>query len=414
MELLTKTAELVSVKQLKKHPKNPNKGDLSKIGQSIDENGFFGGVVAQKSTGYILVGNHRFESAVSKGARELPVFWADIDDDHALRILVADNRIAEFGEIDEALLREAMTHLSETIGIIGTGYSDEDFAELMKEASGGGGGGEGGGEVTNEEDSDAVKLAEELRQKWGVRDGQLWEVGSHVILCGDSTNPNDIKKVLRGRSALVISDPPYGVEIVQDKTVGHSKPVGSKKDRTGSVGDSNVVKVTQYLPVKNDDSTETAQKFVEAVKEAGIKRLILWGANYFTDFLPPSRSWIAWDKENSGDFGDGELAWTNLEKPIKIYRWLWNGFARKGPKSIEGSKRLHPTQKPVGLHELIIKDFAGEGELIFDGFGGSGPTILAAELSGHPAAVIEIEPLYVAVMLERLSEYGLEPKLIEE
>jgi ParB-like chromosome segregation protein Spo0J len=104
---------------LKEHPQNPKKGDEDIIDESIDANGWYGAVTAQKSTGYILAGNHRYRVAKKKGATEIPVIWRDVDDETALRILLVDNRAADRGTYDEALLEELLAGL-ETLD--GTGY----------------------------------------------------------------------------------------------------------------------------------------------------------------------------------------------------------------------------------------------------------------------------------------------------
>lgn len=104
---------------LREHPKNPNKGVEETIDESIDENGWYGAVVAQKSTGYILAGNHRYRVAKEKGATEIPVIWKDVDDETAVKILLVDNKSTRDGELDEAILEELLSGL-ETLD--GTGY----------------------------------------------------------------------------------------------------------------------------------------------------------------------------------------------------------------------------------------------------------------------------------------------------
>lgn len=104
---------------LKEHPRNPRLGDEEVIDESIEENGWYGAVTAQKSTGYILAGNHRYRVAKKKGAIEIPVIWKDVDDETALKILLVDNKSADAGDYDEAILEELLAGL-ETLK--GTGY----------------------------------------------------------------------------------------------------------------------------------------------------------------------------------------------------------------------------------------------------------------------------------------------------
>jgi ParB-like chromosome segregation protein Spo0J len=104
---------------LREHPENPKRGNMEAIGESIDTLGFYGAVLAQESSGYILVGNHRYRDAIKKGAKEIPTFWLDVDDDHARRILLSDNRTAELGHMDEEALEAIMSQLDT---LEGTGY----------------------------------------------------------------------------------------------------------------------------------------------------------------------------------------------------------------------------------------------------------------------------------------------------
>lgn len=105
------------------HPRNPRRGNLESIGSSIASNGFYGTIVAQKSTGYVLAGNHRLMAARKAGAKSLPVAWVDVDDDRALRILLVDNKTSDDSENDSAVLRQLLDEISDTsLGLDGTGF----------------------------------------------------------------------------------------------------------------------------------------------------------------------------------------------------------------------------------------------------------------------------------------------------
>lgn len=109
--------ELVPIEKLKPHPRNVNRGDSVAISESIEENGFFGAVIAQRSTGFILVGNHRWQSLKETGATEVPTIFVDCDDKRALKILLADNRIARLGEDNSKELADLLTELSSSTGL---------------------------------------------------------------------------------------------------------------------------------------------------------------------------------------------------------------------------------------------------------------------------------------------------------
>lgn len=96
------------------------------------------------------------------------------------------------------------------------------------------------------------------------------------------------------------------------------------------------------------------------------------------------------------------MAWSSFDKKhAKLYKWLWNGLSRKGSHETEGKTRVHPTQKPVGLMSEILKDFSNPGDLVLDPFGGSGSTLIACENTERSCYTMEIEPLYVDVIIKR-------------
>lgn len=123
--------EDVSVEALQQHPRNPRKGSVAAISSSIDANGFYGAVVVQRGTNYILAGNHRFLAAKEAGWETVPVIWVEVDDEAATRILLADNRTADIAGYDDAALRDLLTEIAATGSMEGTGYLAEDLEEVL-------------------------------------------------------------------------------------------------------------------------------------------------------------------------------------------------------------------------------------------------------------------------------------------
>lgn len=205
-------------------------------------------------------------------------------------------------------------------------------------------------------------------------------------MCGDSTVQRDIETLMGDLTPdFVINDPPYGINIVNEK---------------GSVGAGNITKTSVYMPVKGDETTDTARINFEVLQSIGCKKYLIWGGNYFVDFLPFSPSWVIWDKRremSSNNFADGEMAWCSFKTPVRIYKQLWNGMIREG----EHEKRIHPTQKPVKLLGDIIKDFSNDGDKILDCFGGSGSTLIACEQVGRQCFILEYEPYYCEAIIAR-------------
>lgn len=216
--------------------------------------------------------------------------------------------------------------------------------------------------------------------------GDIWQLGRHRLMCGDSTDKATVELLMDGKKAdMVFTDPPYGISVVGNN---------------GKVGADNLAKNGVYMPVKGDETTETTEKFFEVCKDLGFDKFILWGGNYFVGFLPYSDGWIIWDKRGdmaSNNFADGEMAWCSFHTPVRIYKQVWSGMIREG----EHEKRVHPTQKPVKLLGEILKDFTKEDDIILDCFGGSGSTLIACEQIDRTCYMIEYEAHYVDVIIKR-------------
>jgi len=378
--------ERVSLDKLIPYARNArthSDAQVSQIAASIREFGFCNPVLIDKDGG-IIAGHGRVLAAQKLGLKEIPtITLGHLSETQRRAYILADNKLALNAGWDQEMLKVEFESLKDDgFDLTLAGFDDVELAGLLAP------------EPTDADAEPQIDKADELREKWGVVTGQLWRLGEHRILCGDSTRAEDIAKVLlEGEKPLVFSDPPYGISVV-----GGGGPV-----KFGKVGGCGIVNSRTYAHVENDDSTDAAKKFIESCRGIGLSDFIVWGGNYFTDFLPPSRCWLVWDKENTGNFADAELAWTSFPKSVKMYRWMWNGLARKGARSTEGISRVHPTQKPVGLHVEILKDFP-EHKIVFDGFLGSGTTLLACEKETRKFRGIEISPAYVAVAIQRWAD----------
>src|SRR5690606_2155294 len=179
------------------------------------ENGFWGTVCVDERTGYVCVGNHRVLAARQLGWDEIPVTYIrSTDDEHALRILLADNRTSDLGTYDAEGLAQLLDHLASTdAGLAGTGYDDDALQALVDSLPAHAGDGAAGPPPEPETDR-----AEELREKWGTARGQLWLIPSadgrrtHRLLCGDATAADDVARLLDGQRAhLAFTSPPYNV-----------------------------------------------------------------------------------------------------------------------------------------------------------------------------------------------------------
>ena len=247
--------------------------------------------------------------------------------------------------------------------------------------------------------------------------GDIWKLGNHRLMCGDSTAPDQVDRLTGGEKMdLLLTDPPYGIDIVchtgkigGDKPATFGKVLGEDMHKVefGKVVGEGLgkVKATTYHKIKGDETTETARLAYELIKDRS-KNQIIFGGNYFTEFLPPRACWVVWDKMNGDSvFADAELAWTSYNKGAKLFQWMWNGMARAGDRKTEGVKRIHPTQKPVGLYVKILEEFSQPGQKIIDLFAGSGPLVIAAEQFGCQAYMMEYEDFYCDVIIQRWEEF---------
>lgn len=224
MQIINNTSELAPLDTVRPHPRNPRQGDTGAIHQSIEANGFYGAIIAQKSTGFILAGNHRWQAARQAGATEIPITWVDVDDDHALRILLADNRTNDLATYDDAALAEILKDIHAEHGsLAGTGYDGDALDELLADL--------GQAPEPGPVPEAQVDRAAELQVEWGTEVGQLWAIGPHRLLCGDSTKPEIYERLMNGRKAdMVFTDPPWNVAIGGDNNPRHRQREGLAND----------------------------------------------------------------------------------------------------------------------------------------------------------------------------------------
>lgn len=181
------------------------------------------------------------------------------------------------------------------------------------------------------------------------------------------------------RADAVLTDPPFGI----------GEAAGKNKSRT------NLAVAKDYGNDDWDNEPPSAED-MENLRNLAPHQII-WGGNYF--HLPPSRCWLVWDKVNSGDFADCELAWTNLDKAVRLYKQMWNGMLREG-----NDVRVHPTQKPLGLGKFCITQFQQDVKTIVDPYAGSGTFLVAAKAMGLRSIGCEREEKYCDEIVDRLRQ----------
>jgi DNA modification methylase len=221
-----------------------------------------------------------------------------------------------------------------------------------------------------------------------IKRGDVLTLGRHRVMCGDATSRDDVAKLMQDKRAdLLLTDPPYGISVVKD---GHN-------------GRAFAAKLTSFVDFEGDNGFD-----IKLILDLECyDKMVIWGGNYFSDKLPISNSWLVWDK-HVGErcwFSDFELAWSNLGCGARLIKLVWQGMIREG----EHEKRVHPTQKPIELMYRILMDLAPNANIVLDLFGGSGSTLLACEQANRTCYMMEIDPRYCQIIVDRW--YILKQKL---
>lgn len=371
---------MVKIKDLNLNPKNRNvhpKDQIKRLAEILKYQGWRYCVKVSKQSGLVTCGHGRIEAALLNGWTEVPVDDQDYDDPNMEYLdSVADNSIASWAELDLSGINQDILDLGPDFNIDLLGIKDFVLEPIEK--------------LDPQCDEDEVPEHVEPRTHLG----DLYALGNHRLLCGDSTQIDSVDKLMNGEKAdFVFTDPPYGISVQMNQkgTTCRDKIMG-------------------------DNTTDVAVEAYNLCASMGIP-MIFWGANHysFDARLPNSKCWIAWNKQeknNHIDQADCELAWTNIKSPARQFHHLWAGFRRDSEK---GEKRVHPTQKPVALIEEIFDHFSKfAGANILDLFGGSGSTLIACEKTNRKCFVSELDPHYCDIIISRWERYtGKKAELIQ-
>jgi len=359
---------------------------VAQIAASIREWGWTVPVLIDEA-GTIIAGHGRVMAAQRLGLPEVPVMVATGWSEAKRRAyVIADNKLALNAGWDEELLRLELGELKGLGVDLGlTGFGELELEKLLISADGDG-----------DPDEAPAPPAEPIS-----RPGDLWICGEHRVLCGDATVRADTEKLLDGELAdMAFTDPPYNVNYAnsaKDKLRGKNRPILNDALGEGfgallQAASANMLGVTKggiYICMSSSE-LDTLQK---AFREAGGKwsTFVIWAKNTFTL---------------------GRADYQRQYEPI-LYGWkdgadhYWCGSRDQGDvwffdKPVKND--LHPTMKPVALVERAIRNSSKSRDIVLDPFGGSGTTMIAAERTGRRARLMELDPLYVDVIVHRWQE----------
>jgi site-specific DNA-methyltransferase (adenine-specific) len=212
------------------------------------------------------------------------------------------------------------------------------------------------------------------------------------IICADSLQV--MKEIPDKEIDLVLTDPPYGL---------------GRNNHENNKSRVKLADPTDWGQVLWDENIPDKRYFDEIFRIS--KNQIIFGGNYFTEYLPSRSCWLVWDKDNSGDFADCELIWTSFKSATRKIKWRWNGMLQEDP--IHKEKRYHPTQKPIGLIKWVLEKYSERGDIICDPFCGSGSIPIACLKTERRFIGIEKEPIYYEISLKRLKPWYEQKRLVQ-
>lgn len=388
----TKPTPLAS---LKPHPKNVRVGDVQLIKESLQHHGQYRPIVVQESTNHILAGNHTFKAAKELGWDTIEATFIDVDNDQALRILLMDNRANDKATYDTDELVGLLDQLLDTdLELTGTGFSMGDLDDLLADLN------------TPDKDLGDVDEIPKPPVVPVSKLGDVWLLGKHRLMCGDSTDLPTVERLMNGVKAdMVFTDPPYGVSYT-----------GGLQFKNGHVEKNN------REMIKNDD-VDIYEGVLKVLSKVTTGACYIWFAGTKASALYQAaeqygdiHALIIWVK--NGGYGALNANYKQKHEPCLYWKPKNASLKFTGATTEttiweidkDGKNKLHPTQKPVALAAKALSNH--EAKTVLDLFGGSGSTLIAAEQTNRTAYIMELDPQYVDVICKRYQQTtGTQPIL---
>jgi hypothetical protein len=342
--------EIKKISELTPAPYNPREStekQESQLKQSLKKFGVVEPIIYNKQTGYIVGGHFRVRELQKLGYTEIECVIVDLSEEDEKELNIRLNANTGQWDWDE----------------LANNFELDDLNDWGLEVP----------NMKHELEAEDDNFEEPENIETDIVLGDLFEIGEHRLLCGDSTDINKVELLMNGEQVNLLTDPPYGIN-ANKQTLG----TGKKKFHRGDNWD---VQVPDFYYV------------LQLVNQA-----IIWGGNYFADKLPINNDWLCWHKKNDGlSFSEFELAWTNLGKNCRMLSHHWGGETKE-----------HPTMKPLKLMEWCINYL--DNKPILDIFCGSGSTMVASHQLKRKCYGMELDPKYCQVIIDRMKK--LDPTLV--
>src|SRR5436190_3160029 len=364
---------LVPIGDLRPYGRNPRRGALSAIKESLDRNGQYRPVVANRRTGEVLAGNHTLLAARELGWERLAVTYVDVDDEQAKRILLVDNRTNDLAGYDSQLLADLLEELPQ---LEGSGYDQAALDELLDEL---------GPEPLDEEELAELPAAPKTKA------GDLFALGRHRLLCADACPPRALAQVMEGKPAqLLWTGPPSGVsytgKTAQALTIENDLADGLDRFLEQAFGTIDVALEPGARIYVAHPAGDLSRLFANAFVGAGwrLRQTLVWVKDAMvlgrSDYHYKHEPILYGHKAGPGRIARGAKGWYGDNAQVSVLE------VERPRQSQE-----HPTMKPPALIEIALRNSTRRGEVVLDPFAGSGSTMVAAERTSRSARLIEID-----------------------
>jgi DNA modification methylase len=370
---------------------------VAQIAASIKEFGWTNPILVDRENG-IIAGHGRLMAARKLGYKEVPTIeLSELTETQKKAYIIADNRLAlNAGWDNEMLTIELNDLLADGFALEMLGFDPKELSALLEPEV-----------IEGLTDEDAVP---DVPDEPTTKLGDIYQLGNHRLMCGDSTSIDAVDKLMDGQKAdMVFTDPPYGMFLNADYS-----DMGGKNSMTKKSGN----KYDKVIGDHNDFTPELINTIFACFSYC--KEIFMWGADYYAELLPNKNegSWVVWDKrgDESADKMYGstfELCWSKARHKRIMARVKWAGIF--GMQKEHDKIRVHPTQKPVELVVWFFDYFSLKDKTnVVDLYGGSGSTLIASEKVGKKAFVMELDPKYCDVIVKRWEDFtGKKAVLLE-
>lgn len=385
-------SELVPVETLKPHPKNRNvhpPEQIERLAKILAYQGVRAPIVVSNLSKCMVKGHGTLMAIKKNGWTQAPVVYQDFEDEaQEYAFVQSDNAVASWAELDLSGINSDLGELGPEFDVDLLGIKDFEI------------------EVADKFQGDPDEIPE-VPEEPKTKLGDIYQLGAHRLMCGDSTSIDAVERLMNGELAnMVWTDPPYGMNLDTQYSKAGWKAQGGKPDSRGR----------DYSKIIGDD-----QDFDPCIVLGYFdycKEIFLWGADHYYWALPKGGAWIIWDKRRSDNFevketvdnifgSHFEACWTKQKHRREIYR-IYRVFGASegvGEERHKGGTAIHyhPTQKPTALFERVCKDI--QAHLVVDLFGGSGSTLIACEKTNRKCFMMELHPKYCDVIVARWEKY---------